>query len=49
MKYKQRLDTKIVNHLFKNEKESYNSLKKIVQEESDDVFNYHITKLINDG
>jgi hypothetical protein len=49
LKYKKSLDTRIINYLIKNEKESRNRLKEIVGEKSDDVFDHHTTKLITDG
>ena len=49
MKYKRSLDVRIIEYLLKHERESRNKLKDAVAEKSDDVFDYHINKLINEG
>jgi len=47
--YKESLDIKIIKHLLENEKESRNNLMRIVGEKTEDIFQYHLKKLMEQG
>jgi DNA-binding HxlR family transcriptional regulator len=49
LEYKESLDIKIIKHLLENEKESRNELMRIVGEENEDVFQYHLKTLMEQG